>query len=289
MLHKKIFNFIHFLEFLYTKKSSLYQEFNKQKELKELIQQERMDTFFQPIVSLDEGYTLGFEILNRPIDSVQFPTTDTFYEYVGKNKDVFLVEGFIRNLSFKKFAEQVQSLQNHKDQLIFLNILPQVLMDPHFRSGLTIELLQEHQISPYQIVLELTEIEAATNITHFDRLVDHYRAQGFRIAVDDAGTGYNSLKTLVSVKPEFIKLDKSLIRKIERHPEQQNLVELLLEFAGHSDTIVIAEGIENLAEFDFLQKLGVHYGQGYALGKPKNNLYDGHLPLKNECYTKKLG
>ena len=120
-------------------------------------------------------------------------------------------------------------------------------MDPKFRNGLTVEVLQKYQISPYQIVLELTEKEATTNIAHFDQLIDHYRLQGFRIAVDDAGTGYNSLKTLVSVKPEFIKLDKSLIRNIEKHPEQQNFVELLLEFAGQTDTIVIAEGIESVS------------------------------------------
>ncbi len=277
------------MNFYILKKETLYKEYNKKIELKEIIQKRKINTFFQPIVSLNEGYTIGFESLNRPVNSIQFPTTDSFYEYVGKSKDIFLAEGLIRNHSLENFSEQVRLHQNHKDQLIFLNILPQVLMDPKFRNGLTVEVLQKYQISPYQIVLELTEKEATTNIAHFDQLIDHYRLQGFRIAVDDAGTGYNSLKTLVSVKPEFIKLDKSLIRNIEKHPEQQNLVELLLEFAGQTDTIVIAEGIESVSELDFLQKLGVHYGQGYVLGKPKNTLCNGKLPLQNEYYKRKLG
>ena len=72
------------------------------------------------------------------------------------------------------------------------------------------------------------------------RAIEHYQQQGFRIAIDDAGTGYNSLQTLVRVKPEFIKLDKSLIRNIDKHPKQQYLVELLLEFALQSDTSIIA-------------------------------------------------
>ena len=289
MIHRKISNFIHFLQFFYSKKRDLYEEFTKQNELKELIQTGKMDTFFQPIVSLNKSCTIGFEILNRPAFSDTFPTTERFYDYVGKSQDVLLVERFLRNLSIEKFAEQVETLHVHKDQLIFLNILPQALMDPHFRSELSIEFLQKYHISPYQIVLELTEKEAFDNIPHIDHLIDHYRSQGFRIALDDTGSGYNSLKTLIRVKPEFIKLDKELIRNIDKHPEKQNLVEMLMEFAFQSDTNIVAEGIESTLELHFLQKLGVPFGQGYALGKPKETLSNGQLPLSNKNYKKRLG
>ena len=90
------------------------------------------------------------------------------------------------------------------------------------------------------------------------------------------------------MKPEFIKLDKSLIRNIDKHPKQQYLVELLLEFALQSDTSIIAEGIETVAELRFLKKLGIHLGQGYALGKPMPQLYDGHLPRIKTYYSKKI-
>lgn len=289
MNYRKISNFIHFLEFFYSKKQDLYEEFNKQNELKELIQNGKMNTLFQPIISLNEGCTIGFEILNRPVFSKQFPTTDSFYNYVGKSQDVFLVERFLRNLSIEKFSKQVETLHVHKDQLIFLNILPQALMDPNFRSDLSIEFLQKHRISPYQIVLELTEQEAFDNITHLEHLIDHYRSQGFRIALDDIGSGYNSLKTLVRVKPDFIKLDKELIRNIDKHPEKQNLVEILMEFASQSDTNIIAEGIESKHELHFLQKRGVPLGQGYVLGKPLETLSKGQLPLSNKYYKKRLG
>jgi EAL domain-containing protein (putative c-di-GMP-specific phosphodiesterase class I) len=289
MIHKKLINFIRFLEFFYSKKEELYDEFNKENELKKLIQNGKMDTFFQPIVSLNDECTIGFEILNRPTFSEPFPTTESFYDYVGNSPNVLLIERFLRKLSIEKFSKQVETLHVHKNQLIFLNILPQALMDPHFRSELTIEFLQKHHISPYQIVLELTEKEASSNIAHLDQLMDHYRALGFRIALDDTGTGYNSLKTLIRVKPEFIKLDKELIRNIDKHPEKQNLVEILIEFAHQSDTNIIAEGIESISEFKLLQNLGVPYGQGYALGKPKETLCNGQLPLSNEYYKKRLG
>jgi EAL domain-containing protein (putative c-di-GMP-specific phosphodiesterase class I) len=243
--------FIHFLHFLNSRRHLLYEDFTKQKELQGLMQDEKINTFFQPVLSPETGCTISFEILNRPQSSLRFRTTEQFYDYVGKSNKAFMVERFLQKLSFEKFAEQINQAQDHKDHLIFLNIQTQVLADPTFRSGITFELLKEHHLSPYQIVLELTEKESVSNSDQFERTIKHYRQQGFRIAVDDAGTGYNSLQTLVRVKPEFIKLDKALIRNIDKHPEQQYLVELLLEFALQSDTTIIAEGIETFSELTF--------------------------------------
>ena len=102
--------------------------------------------------------------------------------------------------------------------------------DPTLSEWHHLDLLAKHNLSPFQIILELTEKEAILNYNQFESIIDHYRQQGFRVALDDVGAGYNSLQTLIKVKPEFIKLDKSLIRNIDKHPEQQRLVELLLDF-----------------------------------------------------------
>lgn len=267
-----------YLKFLHEHHNYLNQEFLKNEEFKGLIQKQKITTVFQPIMSLNENETLGFEILNRPEPTVNFPTTDKFYDYAGQSHMVFMVEAFLRELSLARYSEQVIHTQEHKNQLVFLNIQPQVLADSAYRSGKTLELVEKYGLSPTQIVLELTEKEAVLDYSRFEKIIDNYRQQGFRVAVDDAGTGYNSLKTLVYVKPEFIKIDKSLIRNIHTNPEQQHLVELLLEFAAQSKTNVIAEGIETLPELKFLQQLGVSYGQGYALGKPNKELCDGQLP-----------
>ncbi|WP_338449224.1 EAL domain-containing protein [Niallia oryzisoli] len=252
------------------------------------MEKERIYTFFQPIVSLETGSTIGFEVLNRPETSSSFPNTEQFYDYVSSSSEVFMVERFLRNLSFERFAEQIKTSQGHKDHLVFINIQSQVLADPSYQSGITLELLAKHKLSPYQIVLELTEKEAVLNRVQFEKMIEHYRNQGFRIAVDDAGTGYNSLQTLVSVKPEFIKLDKSLIRDIDKHSEKQHIVELLLKFALKSDTTIIAEGIETLSELRFLKCLGIHLGQGYALGKPMEHLKDGCIPTVNPAFQRRI-
>ena len=275
LVHKSI----HFLHFLNTNRKLLYQEFNKNEELLNVIQTNRMQTFFQPILSLNNGATIGYEILNRPEATKNFPTTDSFYDYVGESEHIFMVESFIRNLALKRYHEQVKQLQENKDSFIFLNIHPQVLADPNYQARTTINLLAKHNISPKQVVLELTEKKAGINYSQFMKLVEHYREQGFRIAVDDAGTGYNSLQTLLYLNPEFIKIDKSLIRNIEKSPRKQYLVELILDFANKSTTKVIAEGIETVSEYTLLREMGIDLGQGYAIGKPSGTLSKGIIPI----------
>lgn len=270
---------IEFIHYLNENQKTLYADSRKDKEVKELMIRENFSTAFQPIVSLTGGQTIGFEVLNRPKNSMQFPTTEDFYSYIGKSNNVFQIEAFLRNLSLRRYSEQALKGQNTEHGLIFLNIQPQVLTDPAYQSGKTLDLLEKYGISPTRVVLELTEKEAVSDYLSFEKTIDNYRNQGFRIAIDDAGTGYNSLKTIISLKPEFIKLDKFLIRDIHRQPAQQQLVELLLEFSMQADTYIIAEGIESSMELQFLKKLGIHFGQGYALGRPDALLKKGTIEI----------
>lgn len=273
-----------FIHYINENQKTLYEASRKDKEVKELMLRENFDTAFQPILSLTEGETIGYEVLNRPESSIHFPTTEDFYSYIGKSNNVFTIEGFLRDLSLKRYAEQVKKEDSHEDGLIFLNIQPQVLTDPSYRSGKTLDLLEKYGLSPDRIVLELTEKEAVTDYKSFEKIIDNYRQQGFRIAIDDAGTGYNSLKTIISLKPEFIKIDKFLIRDIHIQPAQQQLVELLLEFSSQSNTYMIAEGIENVQELRYLKNTGVHFGQGYALGHPEPMLKKGKVEAYEEAW-----
>ncbi|MNS72058.1 putative membrane protein YjcC [compost metagenome] len=140
-------------------------------------------------------------------------------------------------------------------------------------------------MSPGQIVFELTEKQAVTDYESYEGVLASYRAQGFRIAIDDAGSGYNSLKTLVYLKPEYVKLDRSLIQDIHLNPVQQQIVMILVEYANKSGTHVIAEGIERVEELAYLRERGVHMGQGYALGRPSSELTTGTLPLEQAAVS----
>lgn len=247
-------------------------------ELQKIMDHQALDTFYQPIVELESERTIGYEALNRPAASNLFPNTEIFYDFVGQTDQVFLFECFCRNISIKRFIDRLKGNYSKNEFVLFINIHPHVLMDTQYHSGETLQLLKEVEIEPWQVVFELTEKSAVTDFNQFEKVLSHYRSQGFRIAVDDVGSGYNSLKTLIYLKPEFIKLDRSLIDTIDQRPEQQRLVALIVDYAKQSHIKIIAEGIERLEELEFIRKLGVIYAQGYALGKPKLDIQPGILP-----------
>ncbi|MDO3412547.1 EAL domain-containing protein [Saccharibacillus sp. CPCC 101409] len=259
---------------LETLQSSI-RHYGMSRELYRIIRERRLSTVFQPILNLQDGSCLGYEVLNRPPASRYFPNTESFYDYIGRTKRVFEFERYCRETSFERFesARRLARLPGEKSsEVLFVNVHPQVLSDAAYRSGETVRMLEKYRIPPGRVVFELTEKQAVTDYAQFERVLSNYRAQGFRIAIDDAGSGYSSLKAIVSLRPEFIKLDKSLIRDLHLHEDQRRMVKLLQEFAEGSGTSIIAEGIEHGAEAEFLIQEGIGYGQGYAIGRPSPEL-----------------
>jgi EAL domain-containing protein (putative c-di-GMP-specific phosphodiesterase class I) len=120
-----------------------------------------------------------------------------------------------------------------------------------------------------RLVLEVTEhAEVADYETLVTRL-RNLRETGCRIAVDDAGAGYASLRHILRLRPDYIKLDMTLTQGVDRDPDRRALASSLLTFAREVSATVIAEGIETEAELEVLRGLGVTLGQGYYLARPQ--------------------
>jgi EAL domain-containing protein (putative c-di-GMP-specific phosphodiesterase class I) len=125
-----------------------------------------------------------------------------------------------------------------------------------------------HDSDPPQAVIEITEHAAIDNYGALAPVLDALRQDGLRIAVDDAGAGFASLRHALHLSPDFIKLDVSLTRGIDTDPRRRALAAGLIGFANELGAEIIAEGIETKAELTALQELRVSYGQGYYLAKP---------------------
>jgi len=123
--------------------------------------------------------------------------------------------------------------------------------------------------SPNSCVLEITERTYAESPSRMRERVAELRKHGFRIAIDDMGTGYSALNVLAELHPDFIKLDKMLVRDLAREPIKRNLVSAITGFAVKSQSLVIAEGVEHEEEMLVLQELGVVLQQGYLFGYPE--------------------
>jgi EAL domain-containing protein (putative c-di-GMP-specific phosphodiesterase class I) len=120
------------------------------------------------------------------------------------------------------------------------------------------------------VVLEITEHEVVADYAAVRAALAPYRAAGLALAIDDAGAGYASFRHILSLEPDFIKIDISLVRGIDQDPVRAALVESLATFARTSAALIVAEGVETQAELDTLAGLGVTHGQGYLYGTPSS-------------------
>lgn len=206
----------------------------------------------QPVVQLEDGVVVGFEALSRFGGRV--PTDRWFraasrYDLGAELERVTLLEalGLLPGLP--------------PDVFLAINVSPAALEDPA-----VLELLEESDLS--RVVVEVTEHEAVGDYQAVRATLADLRRQGARIAVDDTGAGFASLRHVLMLQPDVVKLDTSLSRAVHHDERQQKLVTALLTFAREVGSVVLAEGIETEEQLEALRDLGVPLGQGWHLGVP---------------------
>ncbi len=231
-------------------------------ELDLIIKNKRITPVFQPIVNLKTGSIMGYEALSRgPAGSLlQYPST--LFSVAIRTNRLLALEQVCREAALN----HVTALG--ANQRLFLNMNAEVIKDPDFRGGLTKTLLIRQGLNPDQVTFEITERTAITDFDSFSKSLNHYREQGYRIAVDDAGAGYSSLEAITALKPHYIKLDRSIVHNVDKDPLKQAMLDAMYKLAGVIHSKIIAEGIESADELAILISKGVHYGQGYFLARP---------------------
>jgi EAL domain-containing protein (putative c-di-GMP-specific phosphodiesterase class I) len=141
-------------------------------------------------------------------------------------------------------------------------------------AGMLDDLLADADVG--RLVIEITEHAPVPDYAALHRALDPHRAAGLQLAVDDAGAGYASFRHILHLRPDVIKVDMSLVARIDRDPAQQALVGSLQVFAEQSGAVLLAEGVERQDELDELARIGVPLVQGYLLSRPTA----GPLPIR---------
>ena len=240
------------------------EEIEKRRHFGLILQKKDVTIVYQPLVSLVDGNVMGYEALLRGPQNTFFHNPVNLFNYAEKTNQLLVLEKF----AIKK------SLSVHSDTLeekkLFININPQTIHSLSFCTDEIIPLLVELGVTPQQVVFEITERTGINDFRSFRESVDYYRQNGFQIAVDDAGSGYSSLQAISELQPDFIKLDISLIRDIDKTPYKRSMVETFLTFSEKTGSRIVAEGIETGDELDCLRELGVSLGQGFFLARPDN-------------------
>ena len=210
---------------------------------------------YQPVVDLEGRRRRGVEALSR------------FRVEPQRTPDRWFAEAWEVGLGIElELAGVVAALPilDHlpPEEFLSVNISPEVVA-----SGRLAELLPPG--SHPRLVLELTEHDPVADYEQLDTCLEGMRRAGLRIAIDDAGAGYASLRHILRMSPEIIKLDMSLTRNVNADRPRRALVAALVSFAEETGATVIAEGIETEDELATLRGFGVQWGQGYLLGRPQ--------------------
>ena len=209
---------------------------------------------FQPIVDLETGGTVGFEALSRFEIAPRHPP-DFWFRTAG---ELGLLEE-LELAAIRTAAARFDELP--PGPYLSLNVSPQTVLSEQFRPALL-------GAPPERMVLEVTEHAAVPDYDALQAALAPIRLRGGRLAVDDAGAGFASLRHILQLAPNIIKLDLSITRDIDTDRARRALGSALVSYAREMGISLIAEGIETRAELEAVRSLGVHFGQGYFLGRP---------------------
>ena len=138
-------------------------------------------------------------------------------------------------------------------------------------------ILRGHEVSPTSLELEITETTLMENPTRTIKLLDELYGLGLHLAIDDFGTGYSSLSALQQFPISTLKIDRSFVSNIVTNPDDATLVDTIIQMGRNLNLDVVAEGVEEEAQLNFLQTLGCNYVQGLLFGDPMSS--DNYLEL----------
>jgi EAL domain-containing protein (putative c-di-GMP-specific phosphodiesterase class I)/CheY-like chemotaxis protein len=216
---------------------------------------------FQPICDLRDRAPVGVEALAR------------FRARPERGPERWFAEasevGLRRELEVAAVTAALAELpQLPAEVYLAVNVSPATLSSARFRKLLS-------RTDAERVVVEITEHVPVEDYEALNQVFSRLRALGVRLAIDDAGAGFASLRHILRLAPDFVKLDRTLIEGIESDRSHRALAAGLITFAGKIDATIIAEGIERPGQLEALRDLGVMYGQGFLLARPAS------LPLRN--------
>lgn len=232
------------------------------KEFLDIFTGQKLAPVFQPIIDVSRAGIYGYEGLIRGPQGSRFETPLQLFKaatMLDVDRDF---EFLCRKMVIQRFAELGLG------HLLFINVSPVMLLSKTFQNSRTIELLQEYKVDARKIVIEVTEHRNSREYRDLNQALDHYRGLGFRVALDDLGSGYSSLRLWTELLPDYIKIDKHFVRNVHKSKVKQSFVRGLMEISAGSNCRLIAEGVETREEFEFLSGVGVNYLQGYYFAKP---------------------
>ena len=232
---------------------------------------EGLSIVFQPIVELAGGEVVAAEALSR------------FALEPCRSPERWFAEAAAVNLGVELELAAMRAALANLDEVpvgarLSINLSPEALRAPQI-----LELLAS--VPGDRLAVELTEHTPVVDYAALESALAGPRSRGVQLMIDDAGAGFSSLKHIVGLRPDVIKLDLALTRDIDTDPVRRALAASLVAFAREIDAIIVAEGIETPGELNALRALGVTHGQGYYIAPPSGGRVPERLALHEPTPT----
>lgn len=234
--------------------------------LLDILYRSRIETWFQPIRRADDETVWGYECLLRgrteegelvaPLDLIGWARRENL---------VFMLDRLSRETHLRNAGRLIPNLASAH---ILINYLPSSIYRPEFCLRSTSAAAKAAGISPENIIFEVVETESITDMEHLNGVLNHYRRSGYKIALDDVGSGFSSLVVLGDLDPDIVKIDIRLVQGARQSAMHADICRSLVKLGHGRDRLVLAEGIETEADKQFATDIGVDLLQGYFLGRP---------------------
>lgn len=234
-------------------------------ELREAVEHEQIDVYYQPMIDQTRKCTVRAEALarwNHP--KLGFLPPDEFIPIAERT-------GIIRKLTLLVLRKALRSCKNWHDMgydlIVAVNISAHCLQDDHFTEKLE-KILQETELSANRVELEITESTLMHNIDQAKKILRALHRIGFKISIDDFGTGFSSLAYLNELPVDTLKIDKSFIFNMNKSDNSAAIVRTVIELAHNFKCDVVAEGVEDEPTLKYLKTLHNDIAQGYYFSRP---------------------
>lgn len=239
---------------------------NKAINICQIIKDESVETYFQPVISTKKSSIVGLEALTRGFcrssDEVIMP--NLLFKLAEENNLTVELDRLCRKKALENFR---RIFSQNKEILLFLNFDTSIIDRGVVGSGHFLNQVIHAGIKPCNIVLEIIESKV-NDVKALQRFINTHKELGFLFALDDIGCGYSNLDRIAFVKPDLIKADRALVSNINQDYYKQEVLKSLVNLSQKIGAMVVAEGVEREEETIMALKMGVDMLQGFYFAKP---------------------
>lgn len=217
----------------------------------------------QPVTDLRSGSVYGYEALVRANWNGNLIGAGALLQAAAAHGQARAFDALARRGAIRQAFPLLQP-----GEVLFINFAPGVVYNPDVCLQSTFQACREVGADFSRLLFEVTESEAFPDLHLLGRILERYRGEGAQVALDDLGAGHTSLMFLARLRPDLVKLDRTLIRDLHGADPRVPLILALIRYAHDLGIRVVAEGVETASELTLVRELGADYAQGYFLGRP---------------------